>query len=578
MMQEIVRARSTLTPYFNDVRDRTNYHFKRHAIQNSIYGVDVDAGPVEIAKLRLWLSLVVDEEDVKQIKPLPNLDYKIVSGNSLLGFPYYENPRLIEIEKLKLKFFDEPEHTRKEKLKKQIDNELKSCFADSKKNFGYEINFDFKVCFSEIFNQKKGFDIVIMNPPYGAEFNQIEKNILKKKYDYVVERIPNSFLYFLGLAYEITKQQGVVSVIQPNEFLFQIYMTKARRFFIQNTQILYAINVGEDVFKAVVPTCVIAFQKNKLGSYQIPVADLRECSLPELSIRLNKKSFTLSSTELILATPDNIFSFDLLSTTLVNKLAANFKPLEDYCTDVASGISTSCDGVYIVKEDFAKAEEFEVKHLKPCIRGGQINRFITPLTTKEYVLYINENFDAKKAPNIYRYLLKNKELLIRKCVEKKNGSRDWAILFRSRSENLFKKPKIMIRQTGDSIIATTDTDVGYYCIDSVNIVLLKDELNTLVDYFVGLLNSSLLKFYYREISQEGGRVLAQVKPQRIRSLPIVIATSAKQKSLINLVQSIIQIKEKNPEADVSKFERQIDNLVYSLYGLTAEEIKIIEGY
>ena len=64
---------------------RTPYHFKRHAIQNCLYGVDIDFSAVDIAKLRLWLSLVVDEEDVKQVKPLPNLDYKIVVGNSLLG-------------------------------------------------------------------------------------------------------------------------------------------------------------------------------------------------------------------------------------------------------------------------------------------------------------------------------------------------------------------------------------------------------------------------------------------------------------------------------------------------------------
>ena len=88
MMTEIVRARSALTPYFNDVHERTPYHFKRHAIQNCLYGVDIDPGAVEIAKLRLWLSLVVDEEEMKQIKPLPNLDYKIVAGNSLLGFPF----------------------------------------------------------------------------------------------------------------------------------------------------------------------------------------------------------------------------------------------------------------------------------------------------------------------------------------------------------------------------------------------------------------------------------------------------------------------------------------------------------
>ncbi len=165
MMQEIVRARSALTSYFNDVRERTAYHFKRHAIQSCLYGVDIDPGAVEIAKLRLWLSLVVDEDDVKQIKPLPNLDYKIVVGNSLMGFPF-KSQRQKEIEKLKLKFFDEPDHDIKAKLKKQIDNELSACFAAAKKSLGYEVTFDFEVWFSEVFDRNSGFDIVIANPPY----------------------------------------------------------------------------------------------------------------------------------------------------------------------------------------------------------------------------------------------------------------------------------------------------------------------------------------------------------------------------------------------------------------------------
>ena len=83
MMTEIVRARNTLSSYLKE-QGRSLYNFKRDCIQNSLYGVDVDPGAVEIAKLRLWLSLVVDEDDIKQIKPLPNLDYKIMQGNSLL--------------------------------------------------------------------------------------------------------------------------------------------------------------------------------------------------------------------------------------------------------------------------------------------------------------------------------------------------------------------------------------------------------------------------------------------------------------------------------------------------------------
>ncbi|MDO9586165.1 MAG: Eco57I restriction-modification methylase domain-containing protein, partial [Syntrophales bacterium] len=84
MMTEIARARQTLSTYIDADGQRTPYVFKRHAVQNSLYGVDIDPGAVEIAKLRLWLSLIVDEEDIREIRPLPNLDYKIMQGNSLL--------------------------------------------------------------------------------------------------------------------------------------------------------------------------------------------------------------------------------------------------------------------------------------------------------------------------------------------------------------------------------------------------------------------------------------------------------------------------------------------------------------
>ncbi len=94
MMTEIVNARKALSPHLISSRIRTYYEFKRHCIQNSLHGVDIDSGAVEIAKLRLWLSLIVDEDDIKQIQPLPNLDYKIMQGNSLLE--EYEGIKLID--------------------------------------------------------------------------------------------------------------------------------------------------------------------------------------------------------------------------------------------------------------------------------------------------------------------------------------------------------------------------------------------------------------------------------------------------------------------------------------------------
>jgi len=111
MMSEIVRTRSVLTRINNPDEEPNIYDFKRDAIQDSLHGVDIDLGAVEIAKLRLWLSLIVDEEDYKHIKPLPNLDYKIMQGNSLLE--EYEGIKLIDE-----RFFEK--HEEKEQVQKRL--------------------------------------------------------------------------------------------------------------------------------------------------------------------------------------------------------------------------------------------------------------------------------------------------------------------------------------------------------------------------------------------------------------------------------------------------------------------------
>lgn len=206
-----------------------------------------------------------------------------------------------------------------------------------------------------------------------------------------------------------------------------------------------------------------------------------------------------------------------------------------------------------------------------------MNRFYCPDRTDEYVLWVIDDFDSRIGKNIYQYLLKNRKLLIEKSIEKKQGKRDWHILFRGRYEGLYIKPKIIFRQTGDRIIAAVDKSVGYYCINSVQIGLVKPEHYDKLNFLTGILNSKLIDFYYQEISQEKGRVLAEVKPQRIRSLPIALPTIQQQKAIEKLVDRILAAKGKNPQADTSELESQIDEMVYELYGLTEEEVRIVEG-
>jgi hypothetical protein len=353
-------------------------------------------------------------------------------------------------------------------------------------------------------------------------------------------------------------------------------MTKARRFFLDNARFTFAINVGEDVFESIVPTCIIAIQKTASDAYEIPLADLRGCSLDELPQHLETAKFPRSTKQTVRSAPNSIFAFNLSTAALVNKLSATFPAFESVCEDVANGICTSCDEIYIVPTELAEKEQLERSYLKPCLRGGQFDRYFCPETTSDLVLFVTDAFDATKGKRILSYLSKHKELLVRKCVEKKKGIRDWHVLFRGRYEGLFAMPKIIVRQTADRVIAAVDDRAGYYCINSVNVMLVKRSQHPNIWFYIGLLNSSLLNFYYREISQEGGRVLAEVKPRRLRSLPLAESSSATRSAIAELVRKTVAAK-KNPEADTSALEGEIDQQVYALYGLTPEEIKIVEA-
>ncbi len=226
MMGEIVQARYILEHTYLR-KGQTSYDFKRHAIQECIYGVDIDHSAIDIAKLRLWLSLVVDEEDFYKIKPLPNLDYKIVEGNSLIGLPQnvLRDPKIEdEIEELKQKFFDETDNEKKKILRENINTKIQQLLSSAKDFSGYHVNFDFRLFFSEVFHKKLGFDITIGNPPYGADFSNQEIKFYREHYD-SAKTIPgrlkgslDSFSLFIDRGLQLCNRASTLSYIVPLAF------------------------------------------------------------------------------------------------------------------------------------------------------------------------------------------------------------------------------------------------------------------------------------------------------------------------------------------------------------------------
>lgn len=544
MMTEIVRARCALTPYFNDFHDRTPYHFKRHAIQSCLYGVDIDPGAVEIAKLRLWLSLVVDEEDVKQIKPLPNLDYKVVAGNTLLGFPF-KSAKLHEVERLKQEFFDEPDHDRKAKIKAQVDDKLNECMAASKRSLGYQVDFDFEVFFSEVFERKSGFDVIIANPPYvpaysrqSVQMPEDAKQLLKALYPSSSGRL-NTFVLFIEKGLRLPRSEGTLSFIIPKTVLMMTTYRKCRELVVSN-QLKLVLDCKEDVFEeACVPTCVILTQRSKpAGDHSIRLLEINPKGFTEL--RKIPQAAVIADGELRI----NITA-DSNALAILEKMRSNAKTLGDYCY-VEDGINPGPFRNWLVSEQKTSGKQVKL------IEGKNFHRYLPP------------DWGG-------RWFLWDKEAI---RVRQKAHPNSIAVLG---DEARFNTPeKIMTRQTAHGIIATLDTG-RYHSTNSVHTTRLKEDCELGIRYVLGVLNSRLMSYYYQNEFKEKADSFPQVKVNKLRKLPIARPSKKVELEIEAHVREVLAAKQRDAEADTSALEREIDQLVYALYGLTPEEKALVQA-
>jgi type I restriction-modification system DNA methylase subunit len=528
MMNEIVRCRSALTTYFNDVDERTAYHFKRHAIQTCLYGVDIDPGAVEIAKLRLWLSLVVDEEDVKQIKPLPNLFYKIVSGNSLIGFPF-KSQGLAELEQLKERYFFEPNHDKKAKLKQQIDNKLAACFASSKKSLGYEVDFDFKVYFSEVFRNERGFDVLIANPPYvfggGKDIGQEDKKIYKRLYVSGSGKI-NLFALFVERGAQLLRKQGSLVYILPNTLLRVTSYIHTRRFIIEHMRVHKVIDLDVGVFDSVTASTIIISLLNETPEKRSTAMIQRGCDDTHpgkvLQCKWTNNGYIL-----------DIFSGDK-DRTLFDKLGRDSKPLKDFCSRIRFGVVISGNLDEVVRQ---------TKHgsdWKPFLEGDEIGAFVTRYRGR-YLHY------------------------------KKN------LLHRSRTPDIFEIRKIMIQRItgGDTPLKATLDDQAFYNKESILNLILSSEAVS-YEYILAVLNSKLANWFYKRRFTNSSKLTVNLSKEYVGQIPVKLPTESNQKTIERLVNRVLTAKARDATANTSALEKEIDDLVYKLYDLTPEEIAIVE--
>ena len=536
MMSEIVKVRNTLSAFIKNT-DKSTYHFKRDCIENSLYGVDIDSGAIEIAKLRLWLSLVVDEDNIKQIKPLPNLDYKIVCGDSLIGFPdQWDSPVTKEIESLKHNYFSETNPTKKSELREKIDGKITGRYLNSLRTFGYEINFDFRTAFSEVFHEAGGFNIVIANPPYitvglGKKqkyFSEKQVTILKKLFDNVFEYKGNTFVLFLSKALNILSVNGVLTYIIPNTLLLNSTFEKARKCILNNSDVDILFNFKASIFEEAETggNLIIVLDKQKTNNRKTRVLEL-----DNLEHFAERKGYRFVEQRLFERDGGYRFNIEADDNDLINKIKTDVIPLGSI-VKFYQGIITGDNDKFIVNK---KSHPLH----KALLRGKDICKYYYSFDNN-YVL-----FDPKK-------------------------------LWSNTNEAMFHvKEKIINRQTGSNLIGAYD-DKGYFSLDSTHVQILVNQ-NFSLKFILALFNSRLLNYYYNNKVKESGRVFAQIKIIVLKELPIKNAAASEQVPFVNLVDLILKGKRAKPQADTSALEAKIDQMVYALYNLTPAEIAIVEG-
>jgi type I restriction-modification system DNA methylase subunit len=579
MMSEIVKTRNVLSVFIRDP-GRSLYHFKRECIEKSLYGVDIDPGAVEIAKLRLWLSLVVDEDDIREIKPLPNLDYKIVCGNSLESVPgTLEHSNLFrELEMLKKRYFDEISPGQKKQEKEHID-ELIGRLTGKKERF------DYKIFFSEVFDHRGGFDVAIANPPYVRQEGIKDlKPALKNEFGQFYCGTADLYTYFFKRGIDLLKSGGHLCFIAPNKFMRAGYGKNTRELLAEKVTPKAVIDFCDlPIFDATTYPSILLVEKRRpsRGETTLAATFSDAAQLDRIEETLSTVGFSIPITSL---KKDGWTLERHEVLTLMEKLRKAGTPLGEYVKGrFYRGILTGLNEAFVIdqttRDRLICEDPKSIDIIKPWLRGRDIKKWKAEWAGL-YLITIPSGanrewpWKGEKAEQAARSIFKKTYPAIHRHLsqwEDKLRKRDdqgqfWWELRSCIYWHEFEEPKIVYAE-----IATDSRflmDYGNHYSDTTTYIMASDS-----DYLLAILNSKLFTYMFSQISSEIRGGFLRWKKQYMDPIPIVEATPAQQAPIISLVQQVLV----NPDGtDVPRLEGEIDRLVYGLYNLTLEEISIIE--
>jgi hypothetical protein len=587
----------------------TLFQEKRTIIENILFGVDINPNSVKICRLRLWVELLKNAYYTNSgvLQTLPNIDINIKCGNTLIsrfglqddlsksfkGIDYNFNDYRQAVKRYK------NSQTKEEKnsvlsIIKEVKNNFKSSFdsnaiADRQKIVGkyqsekikqdnlvslynekitkgekdklkdlkekaenalrkekeilnnviYKDAFEWRFEFPEVLNENGeyvGFDAVIGNPPYVGitEINSQEKKYFESSFQTGVGRF-DLYSLFIERAMNINKESGSFSYIVPGKFLNNKQFVTAREIVCKNHGVTVVKIDGKVFEEAQVDSVIVENypeENLKYKSFKITAEGLQKMSEVPMS------NIT-SNAEVIFKLELNLANENLLTK---------------------------------IKKDTVKV--IDIGEVKDGIIAGRIKDLLFSDKKND-----NDSYKLFFGRHVNRYSLaetntwvnyKPKEMMTEEL--KRVGNKGPGL--RMRTKEIFEREKIMYRKVGKELIATL-SDKDQFNEQTVHSCVISDD-RVKLKYVLGLFNSQLFKFYYHKSNSEGGDIFPQIRISSVKSLPIKIADNSFQDQIEKLVDQILNIKSQDILKDTINLEEQIDELVYKIYGINKDEIKLIE--
>lgn len=541
LLNELVRCKEAI---YGDKKGRTE--IKKEIIRDNIYGVDIEKGAVDIARLRFWLSLIVDEEDPL---PLPNLDFKIMQGNSLLEWfngvdlshlteAFGEdlttnNDRTealkLELSKLLKLYYDESDQAEKIHLKDKIKDTIKCIFdiagldipnlVDVAENDQF---FLWHIWYNEVFSAGNGFDICIGNPPYVATRSGAISKYCKEAYKRLFKSAEGQFdLYSLFIEHglNLLKPSGIEVLITESTFVNNKDFSAIRKLLLTENSIKKLIYLGENVFdSANVDVSISIVSKDLATSNQIKIC----------------RSFADFQNGIFDSIPQSIFV------------------VPDYGYEIY--VRATEEEITQFKMACQKSK-YTIGQIAQLPRGIEFGSDSDLITNQAYPSYDR----LLVGRDIQKYLISFEDRYLLFDENKKSVYKD---------RNIYSQPKLLIQRIRnlslhDRIVAAYD-NTGYLCTNTLRILYLKDDYKERFDlrFILGLLNSSLINRFFLTMFLN-----KDIYKYQIERIPIPDVPLDEQTPIIALVDEIMSKKKSEPLADTSVLEVEIDRMVKDLYGI-----------